>query len=84
MREVRWFVEMTKKMTEMDLSDLREVAKHFAGCLTTDSFKDVFHPRGVTFPARAKKLDTRTAKMSVTWWVVGCRMATTDDMEVEG
>lgn len=69
----------------MKLSELRELAKRFAGSrsisLTTDSFKDVFHPRGVTFPPKGKKIDTRTAKMSSTCWAVGCRTTTMDDME---
>jgi len=63
----------------MKLSEFREVAKQFAGTrpinLSLNSLKDVLQPKGVIF-LQSKKIDKRTAKASITWWIVGLHLVT--------
>ena len=61
----------------MKLSDLREGIK--AQCpmasTTMDSLRDVFQPRGVTFPLKGKRVIPGTDKSSITQWVDNVRPA---------
>ena len=61
----------------MKLSDLREIikAQHPMASTTMDSLRDVFQPRGVTFPLKGKRVIPGTDKSSITQWVDNVRPA---------
>ena len=66
----------------MKLSDLREGIKaRFPKASTTiDSLRDVFQPRGVTFPPKGKRVIPGTDRSSITQWVDNVRPSSNADM----